>query len=320
MLHVGRQEHFLGRRKRLVVRVLRELEPLEREAVIDGHYLGKKRQGSIPVFQYFLGPVASGVFIVTFHQAAEERLVLYGRDTLDIRHVQIAAGIEKPRLVVHEGHAAAHARGKIVAGFAEHDHDAAGHVFAAVIAEAFDHRDRAAVPYREPLSRDAVQENLAAGRAVKDGIPGNDIFMGNEPGADRRNNHDTPAGHALAEVIVGVPFQPKENSRREKRSHALARAPLEPDFDGAVRQPFFAVPAGHLAADMGSHRAVHIPDGRGIHHPPSAFEGGSRRFEHRRFEGGFIQSPGRIARAAGVAAGSHTSLIEERAQVEFAAL
>ncbi len=238
MLHVGRQVHFLGGGKGLVIRVLRELEPLEGEPVIDGHDLGEKRQGGIPVFEDLLGPVASGIFIMTLHQTAEERFVLDGGDTLDIHHIQVAAGVEKPGLVVHESDAAAHARGEVVAGFAEHDHDAAGHVFAAVVAQSLDHRDRAAVPHREPFSGDAVEEDLAAGRAVKDGISGDDILMRREPGAHRRDHHDASAGHALAEIIVGVPFQPQEDSRSEKRPETLARGPLQPDFDGAVRKPF----------------------------------------------------------------------------------
>jgi hypothetical protein len=46
-------------------------------------------------------------------------------------------------------------RREVAPGRAEHD-DAAGHILAAVIADAFDHGDRAAVAHRKPLAGDAA--------------------------------------------------------------------------------------------------------------------------------------------------------------------
>ena len=51
------------------------------------------------------------------------------------------------------GDAAAHAGGEVAAGGAEDDDAAAGHVFAAVVADAFDHGVGAAVADGEPLGR-----------------------------------------------------------------------------------------------------------------------------------------------------------------------
>ena len=53
-----------------------------------------------------------------------------------------------PSAFEHVGDAAAHAGGEVPAGAAEHDDAAAGHVLAAVIADAFDDR-------RAPLLRTA---------------------------------------------------------------------------------------------------------------------------------------------------------------------
>ena len=72
---------------------------------------------------------------------------------------------------------------------AEHDHEAVRHVFAAVIADAFDHRGRAGVAHREALAGHAVEERLAAGRAVEHDVADEDVFFGHERGclaADRR--------------------------------------------------------------------------------------------------------------------------------------
>ena len=56
------------------------------------------------------------------------------------------------RFIQHEGDAAGHARGEIAAGAAQHDHQALGHVLAAVIADDFDHRRRAGIADREALA------------------------------------------------------------------------------------------------------------------------------------------------------------------------
>ena len=50
---------------------------------------------------------------------------------------------------------------------AEHDDRAAGHVLAAVVADALDDGGRAGVADREPLPHQAADEHLAAGRAVE---------------------------------------------------------------------------------------------------------------------------------------------------------
>ena len=50
---------------------------------------------------------------------------------------------------------------------AEHDDPAAGHVLAAVVADALDDGGGAGVAHAEPLADHAAQEDLAAGRAVE---------------------------------------------------------------------------------------------------------------------------------------------------------
>ena len=85
-----------------------------------------------------------------------------------------------PSLIEHVGDAAAHAGGEIAARPAEHDDPTAGHVFAAVIADAFDHGTRAAVAHGEPLAGHAAQVRLAARRAVQRDVADDDVFFGHE--------------------------------------------------------------------------------------------------------------------------------------------
>ena len=55
--------------------------------------------------------------------------------------------------------------------------DAAGHVFAAVVADAFDDRLRAAVANAEPFAGDAAEIDLAARRAVEHDVAGDDVLL-----------------------------------------------------------------------------------------------------------------------------------------------
>jgi hypothetical protein len=95
-------------------------------------------------------------------------LVLVGlarnRFELDLR--EVAAVAEAAVLVVDVGDAARHAGGEVATGLAEHRDDPAGHVFAAVVAGALDHRDGARVAHREALPRDAVELRLAGEPSV----------------------------------------------------------------------------------------------------------------------------------------------------------
>ena len=63
---------------------------------------------------------------------------------------------------------------------AQHDHQAVGHVFAAVVAHAFDDRRRAGIAHREPLAGHAVEERFAAGRAVEAHVADQNIFFRHE--------------------------------------------------------------------------------------------------------------------------------------------
>ena len=60
------------------------------------------------------------------------------RDRFEFDHRHIAEGREGAVLIEHIGDAAGHAGRKITAGAAEHDHEPAGHIFAAVVAGALD--------------------------------------------------------------------------------------------------------------------------------------------------------------------------------------
>ena len=85
------------------------------------------------------------------------------------------------RFVEHEGHAAAHAGGEVAAGRADDDGDAAGHVFAAMVAGPFDDGLGPAVADAEALAGPAAEERPAAGGAVEGHVADQDVVLGHEP-------------------------------------------------------------------------------------------------------------------------------------------
>ena len=66
---------------------------------------------------------------------------------------------------------------KLRPGLADDDDDAAGHVFAAVVADAFDDRDGAGIADREALAGDAGEVALALDRAVEHGVADDDALV-----------------------------------------------------------------------------------------------------------------------------------------------
>src|SRR5205814_723100 len=100
-----------------------------------------------------------------------------------------------------------HAGGEVAAGAAEHHHDAAGHVFAAVIAGALDHRDRAGIAHREALAGDAAEIAFALDRAVEDGVADDDRFLRHDAGVRGRADDDAATRKPLADIVVRVAFQ-----------------------------------------------------------------------------------------------------------------
>ena len=91
----------------------------------------------------------------------------------------------------------------------------AGHVFAAVIADAFDDGVRAAVADRESLAGDAADERLAARRAVERDVADDDVLFRRERRVDRRPDDQPPARQALADEVVRLAFERERDALSE---------------------------------------------------------------------------------------------------------
>ena len=109
--------------------------------------------------------------------------------------------------VVHERDAARHAGAEVAAGRTEHDDAATGHVLAAVVADALDHRGGARVAHAEALPHHAAEVGLAAGGAVERDVAGDDVVLGDELRVAVGEHRELAAREALARVVVGVALE-----------------------------------------------------------------------------------------------------------------
>src|SRR5947209_11636355 len=105
-----------------------------------------------------LGHVAAGPVEMRLEQTADESDVLSVRQRLQPDHVEVAGGGEASPQIEHEGRATAHPGGEVAAGGTEDEHGAAGHIFAAVVAQALDDSQRTAVAHGEALAGHAPKK------------------------------------------------------------------------------------------------------------------------------------------------------------------
>ncbi len=99
-------------------------------------------------------------------------------ECVQVDHLRVEVLFERAVRVVDVRHTARHARREVAPGRPEDDDLAAGHVFAAVVADALDDGVRARVAHREPLADHAAKEGLAAGRAEQDHVARDDVVLG----------------------------------------------------------------------------------------------------------------------------------------------
>src|SRR5690606_9453656 len=118
---------------------------------------------------------------------------------------------------------ARHAGTEVPPRGAEHDHVAARHVLAAVVADGVHDRVHSAVAHAEALARHAADVRLSARRAVEGYVADDDVLLGHERSGRGRLYDDLAAGQALAAVIVGVTLEHEGHALRHEAAEALPR-------------------------------------------------------------------------------------------------
>ena len=182
------------------------------------------------------------------------------RDPFDIDHRRVAALFEIADFIQHIGDAARHAGGEIAADLAQHDDAAAGHVFAAMIADAFDDGGNAGIAHGEAFTGDATEITFAGNGAVQHGVADNDIVFGDEAALGLRIDDDAAARKTFADIVVGVAGKLQGNAARQPAAEALAGGSLHENMDGVVIKARMAIAVGNLTRQHGADGAVDVAD------------------------------------------------------------
>ena len=163
------------------------------------------------------------------------------------------------RVAKNVGEAAGHSGTKIHSGWAEDHDDAGGHVFAAVMADAFDDRERAAIAYGEAFADSSGDEKFSAGGAVEHGVAGENVtaLRCRGSGADG----DSAAAEAFADVIVGIAEQFEAQAGDQKCAETLSSGAAKFALDGLAGQTVEIRAAENVAAEMRADAAVGVADG-----------------------------------------------------------
>ena len=116
-----------------------------------------------------------------------------------------------------------HARTKIQSQRTEHERNAARHIFATVLPNAFDNRQRTAVTHRKPFTRAPSNIKLPRCRAIQNRVAREHIAA---PRSRRtRRQRDRAARQSLADVVVRFAVQFQRDTISEKRAELCPAAP-----------------------------------------------------------------------------------------------
>ncbi len=155
--------------------------------------------------------------------------------------------------------ATGHAGTEIQAERTEDEGDAAGHVLATVLADAFDNGESAAVADGEAFARASGDEKLAGSGAVENSVAGENVAAAGS-GKSRRDG-DGAAGETFADVIVGFAFEAEGDAFGEKCAEALAGGAVKILADLVVAREAVFAAAHEFAAESGANAAIGILDG-----------------------------------------------------------
>ena len=166
--------------------------------------------------------VARRVLQVTLEHAPHVGDLGLVGEPLDVDHLRVHVRTERAVLVEYVSDTARHTGAEVAPRRTEHDHAAARHVLAAMVTHAFDDGICTAVAHAEAFARHAADVGLATGGAVKRHIADDDVVLGRESRAGRREHHDLAARKTLADVVVRIALERQAHARRDERAEALA--------------------------------------------------------------------------------------------------
>ena len=219
------------------------------------------------VVQNFLASGRAGGLHVLPDQVFQQGNIVLVLHRLETYHVLVDPLVEVPVLVQNVGNAAAHARGEVFAGLAQHHHSAAGHVLTAVVAHALHNRRGAGVADAESFACHAADEGLAAGGAIEGHVADDNVLAAVVGDVLGRIHDDLAAGQALAQIVVAVAYQFQGQSLGDEGAEALTAVAVADDMEGVVGQGV-AEFRGNLGAENAAEGTVGVAhlhgDGSGL--------------------------------------------------------
>ena len=102
--------------------------------------------------------------------------------------------------------------------------------------------DGPGIAHREALAGDASGKQMPAGRSVQAGVAHDDGFIGDEARIARMLQNDLAAGHALADVIIGIALQVQMQAAGIPDTEALTRR-CRSTGPSAASPPFRSCPS-----------------------------------------------------------------------------
>src|SRR5580704_13094164 len=278
------------------------------------------RGGVVPVVENPLGAATGSQLPVTQQEISDDHHIRLVEQGLQIDGIQIAPLLGKIAALVEDvSNTATHASGEISPAGAKHQHDAIGHVLAAVVANPLDYGSGSGVADGKTLARNSVEKCFAAGGTVKGDIADDDVFFRREAGSARRIYHDSPPGEALPDVVVGFALERKRDSLGEERPQTLAGRAREVKADGIVGQSSRAIAARDLATEHAADGTVNVAHRKLRFNRHEGLKSGSHLAENLVIESLLQAVVLRQHPSAGNARG-HGRVVEDRGKVQASGL
>lgn len=216
--------------------------------------------GGGPIGEEVGGLLGAGLREMEFDEGFHLGDVLRAANGHGYDHLGIDAGLEFSVDVIDEGGATGHSGSEVFAGPSEDDDGSVGHVFAAMVADAFDDGGGTRVTDGESFAGAAVGEKVTAGSSVEAGISGDGVFGGFEAGVGGDAKDDLAGGHAFADVVVGLADEFEGDAIDEEGTEGLASGSVAGDMDGTGGEAMVFEYAGDRSRETGADVTVGVYD------------------------------------------------------------
>jgi hypothetical protein len=146
-----------------------------------GEDLDEPQKRFVPIFKNPSGALAASEFHVPSNEIEDELYILRFQQRFEVHRFQVASISSKVCVLVEDVcDPTAHASREVAATGTEHDDQAVGHIFAAVIAYSLHDGGCSGVANSKTLARNTVEEHFSAGRTIEGNVTDDDVLFGSK--------------------------------------------------------------------------------------------------------------------------------------------